>query len=177
MAKIVLETGDGQVKETVHRASKKMLHETKHEENVLLIEDSEDAMLLVRYALNEHGNGRFRLEWESCLQAGLDRIAKGRTDVILLDLGLPECSGASSYAKVREAAPHVPVVVLTGDTREETELSVFSGGVEDYLVKDQVSGSLLITVLDEALRKNRRQHPKNMSHQISKRFHWRAKAN
>ncbi len=176
MAKIVLETGEIQVKDTVHRVSPRTLHDTRHEENVLLIEDSEDAMLLVRYALNEHGNGRFRLEWESCLQDGLSRIAQGGTDVVLLDLGLPESSGALSYAKVRAAAPHLPVVVLTGDTREETELSVFSGGVEDYLVKDQVSGSLLITVLDEALRKNRRQHPKNMSHQISKRFHWRAKA-
>jgi DNA-binding response OmpR family regulator len=176
MAKIVLETGEIQTDETVYRASPRALHDTRHEESVLLIEDSEDAMLLVRYALNEYGDGRFKLEWESCLQDGLARIAQGGTDVILLDLGLPECSGATSYAKVREAAPHLPVVVLTGDTREETELSVFSGGVEDYLVKDQVSGSLLITVLDEALRKNRRQHPKNMSHHISKRFHWRAKA-
>ncbi len=175
MGKIQLETGENQVKETVHRASQKALHDTRYEENVLLIEDSEDAMLLVRYALNEYGDGRFKLEWKSCLNDGLARIAQGGSDVILLDLGLPECTGALSYAKVREAAPHLPVVVLTGDTREETELSVFSGGVEDYLMKDQVSGSLLISVLDEALRKNRRQHPKNMSQHISKRFHWRSK--
>jgi CheY-like chemotaxis protein len=128
-----------------------------HQECVLLIEDSEEAMFLVRYALQEHGNGKYRLEWAESLSAGLNHLAEGGVDVVLLDLGLPESSGPESYAWVREIAPHVPVVVLTGDDREETEFAVTASGVEGYLVKDQVSGSHLLQALRAALYANKQQ--------------------
>jgi DNA-binding response OmpR family regulator len=110
-------------------------------------------MLLVRYAIDAHGNGKYRLEWAVCLSDGLSRLLKGGVDVVLLDLGLPDSSGSVSYAWVREAARDVPVVVLTGDTREETELTVFSSGVDDYLVKEQVSGPGLISAIQQAINK------------------------
>lgn len=148
----------------------------KSQKCVLLIEDNEDAMFLVRYALTEYGCGKYRLEWANCLSEGLTQLVKGGVDIVLLDLGLPETTGSVSYAWVREAAPDVPVVVLTGDTREETELSVFSSGVDDYLVKEQVSGSFLVNAIEDALCKDkRRQHPKNMSNKYTQRFHWRPK--
>ena len=84
---------------------------------ILLIEDSEEAMLLVRFAVEEYGKGAFRLEWAHNLSSGLDHLAQGGIDIVLLDLGLPESSGAESYAWVREIAPELPVVVLTGDSQ------------------------------------------------------------
>ena len=62
-----------------------------------------------------------------------------------------------SYAWVREAAPEVPVVVLTGDTSQETEFSVLASGAEDYLVKSQMSGSLLLQAIRAAVSENKRQ--------------------
>lgn len=147
----------------------------KPQECVLLIEDSEDAMLLVRYALQEFGNGKYRLEWAKGLSEGLDQLSKGKIDIVLLDLGLPDSSGPSSYAWVREIAPEVPVLVLTGDTREETEFAVTASGVEDYLVKDQVSGHLLIQAIHAALYANRQKsRPTTMSYQLTQRLHWKA---
>src|SRR5579863_3417690 len=108
------------------------------QECVLLVEDSEEAMLLVQYAMQEHGNGAYRLEWADGLTAGLQRLAKGGVDIVLLDLGLPESSGPASYAAIRSAAPDVAVLVLTGDVREQTETAVVASGVEDYLVKDEI---------------------------------------
>jgi DNA-binding NarL/FixJ family response regulator len=75
---------------------------------------------------------------------------------VLLDLGLPDCSSLLSYAWVREAAPELPVVILTGDTSEETEFSVFASGVEHYLVKGQASGAVLVNAIAEALDRDRR---------------------
>jgi DNA-binding NarL/FixJ family response regulator len=114
-------------------------------------------MFLVRYALQEHGHGRYRLEWANSLSAGLDHLSHGVIDLVLLDLGLPESSGPESYAWVREIAPQIPVVVLTGDDREETEFAVTASGVEGYLVKDQVSGSLLMQAIRAALYANKQQ--------------------
>jgi DNA-binding response OmpR family regulator len=123
---------------------------------VLLIEDSEDAMFLVRYALEEYGEGKYRLEWCCSLCEGLDQISRGGIDIILLDLGLPESSGPESYAWIREVAPKVPVVVLTGDAREETEFAVTASGAEGYLVKNQVSGRVLLNSICSALHANKR---------------------
>ena len=135
------------------------------QECVLLIEDNEEAMWLVRFAVQEHGNGRYRLEWAHTLNEGLEHLSSGAVDVVLLDLGLPDSSGPQSYAWVREVSPLVPVVVLTGNTSRETEMAVTAGGVDGYLVKDQVSGSLLLQAIGAALYANKQrveptQYPK-----------------
>jgi DNA-binding NarL/FixJ family response regulator len=127
----------------------------KLQECVLLIEDNEEAMWLVRYALEEHGRGRYRLEWADTLCGGLDQVSRGGVDIVLLDLGLPDSSGPESYAWVREVCPKLPVVVLTGNNSEETEFAVTASGVEGYLVKDQVSGSLLLQAIRAALYANK----------------------
>jgi DNA-binding response OmpR family regulator len=148
----------------------------KQQECILLIEDSEDAMFLVRYALEEHGEGRYRLEWAENLGAGLERLCNGGIDVVLLDLGLPESSGPESYAWVREVAPQVPVVVLTGDDRDETEFAVTASGAEGYLVKDQASGSHLLQAIQAAVYTNkqrRKRHDKQPGNMASELFHYR----
>ena len=118
---------------------------------VLLIEDNQEEMLLVHYTLEEFGQGRYDLEWSSRLSDGLDRLRDGGIDVVLLDLGLPECEGPISYVALRNTAPNVPAIVLTGDGREQTERLVMNYGAEDYLVKDEVSGLQLVRAIRSAL--------------------------
>jgi DNA-binding response OmpR family regulator len=132
-------------------------------ERVLLIEDSEDAAFLVRHALKQHGGGKYRLEWSSTLSGGLSELSKGGVDVVVLDLGLPESSGAKSYTSVHKVAPDVPVVVLTADASAETQSSVRASGAEDYLIKQQMSGLLLLQAIRTAL------HAKNQLHRTDRR--------
>jgi DNA-binding response OmpR family regulator len=114
---------------------------------VLLIEDDEDAMLLVRYALAEHGGGRFCMEWSCSLQAGIDRLSTGGVDLVLLDLGLPDSSGAAAYLELNKMAPDLPIIVLTGATSMEMEFALLATGADDYLDKCTTSGSELIQSL------------------------------
>ena len=129
-------------------------------ECVLLIEDSEEAMLLVRYSLQVYGDGRYLLKWVVNLSDGLGQLSRGGGDIVLLDLGQENGSGPSTLDLVREAASEVPVLVLAGDTREETEFAAAAWGVDDYLVKDQVSGAELVHIvrtLIDARRMQKRQ--------------------
>ena len=143
------------------------------QECVLLIEDSEEAMLLVRYALQEYGNGTYRLEWADGLTAGLHRLGKGGIDLVILDLGLPESSGPASYAAIRKAAADLPILVLTGDTREQTEFAVSAEGADDFLVKEEVSGTLLLEAIRTALYSNQRwRAQRNSNHKLAPRFLW-----
>lgn len=88
----------------------------KLQECVLLIEDNEEAMWLVRYALQEHGKGRYRLEWAGTLSAGLDQLSKGGIDIVLLDLGLPDSTGPE---ELRLGARSLPESAGCGFDRQQ----------------------------------------------------------
>ena len=148
-----------------------------HQECVLLIEDNVEAMLLVRYSLQAYGDGRYRLNWVEGLSEGLEQLSKGGVDIVLLDLGLPDSSGTCSLASVRETAPEVPVLVLTGNTREETCFAAAAYGMDDYLVKDQLSGAQLVRAIRSSIRANRLQKRQNaIDDGLIKRLHWNAGA-
>ena len=153
-----------QLEEEIDYLPRKTAPSAKRQECVLLIEDNTDAMLLVKYAIEEHGAGKYRLEWANSLSDGLEQLSHGGVDLVLLDLGLPECSGPQSYAWVRELAPNIPVVVLTGDACDETEFEVTASGVAGYLVKDQVSGALLLNTIQTAL--GTKKHRKNVINRL-----------
>jgi DNA-binding response OmpR family regulator len=116
---------------------------------VLLIEDDKDAMRWVQHALKQYGKGKYQLEWKRCLSDGLSRLLNGGIDLILLDLGLGDCSSPFTESWVRKAAPRVPMVVLTGDPSEET--GYYTRGSGMYLVKGQVSPSGLVEAISGAL--------------------------
>ena len=151
----------------------------QRQESVLLIEDSEDAILLVQSALQKYGRGRYRLECASNLSDGLRHLAQPGIDVVVLDLGLPDSTGPTSCAWVREMAPLVPVIILTGDTSEETELSVLASGASDYLDKTQVSGLVLVEAIQAALSRYKSKEdapPYYQSYpneEFVRRFRWR----
>jgi CheY-like chemotaxis protein len=147
------------------------------QECVLLIEDSEEAMLLVRYSLQAYGDGRYRLKWVESLSEGLEQLSKGGVDIVLLDLGLPDSSWPSTLASVREKAPEVPVLVLTGDTRRKTKFGAVAYCMDDYLVKDQVSGDLLVRAVRKLI--DARNLPKRqnaIADRLMQQLHWKASA-
>ncbi len=128
---------------------------TKRPVRVLLAEDNEDAMLLVKYALEEYGEGQYVLEWVDRLTPCLDRLSSGAVDVTLLDLGLPETSGQATYIAVRSVDPNVPVIVLTSDERVHTELAVTLQGADEYLLKEEVSGRLLADIISDVIERRK----------------------
>ena len=130
---------------------------------VLLIDDSHDVQVLVQHALVKHGAGKYDLIWADSLKEGFRELTSGEVDVVLLDLGLPEASGSISFACVRGCAPEVPVLVMTGDDSKETGELIVAAGVDDYLVKQQLSGARLVQAIEAVLRKSERPAQVNIS--------------
>ena len=60
---------------------------------VLLIEDNPGDADLVKDMLSDAGDVAFRINWADALLPGLDRLARGDIDLVLLDVSLPDGRG------------------------------------------------------------------------------------
>jgi signal transduction histidine kinase len=125
------------------------------ETRVLLIEDNPGDVILISRMLASAKRRRFKFESRGALASGLERLKKGDVDLVLLDLSLPDSQGIDSFLKAHKEAPGIPVVILTGLEDEEAALSAVRQGAQDYLVKGQVDGNLLLHALEYALERSK----------------------
>jgi DNA-binding response OmpR family regulator len=100
--------------------------------NVLLIEDEPGIVDFVQRGLEAEGFG---------VKSALDGIEGERLalgggfDAIVLDLMLPGRAGLEILARVRQAMPSLPVIVLTARGDIEDRVEGLEAGAVDYLVK------------------------------------------
>ena len=125
---------------------------------VLLIEDNPDDALFMRRALRDAGPGSFQMTHVDRLSAGLELLEANHFDVLLLDLSLPDSSGAETFHRVHEHAPNVPVLVLTGLDDETLGAELVRQGGQDYLVKGHADEHLLGRSINYAIERHRIQH-------------------
>jgi len=124
-----------------------MEHEPAH---VLLIEDNPGDADLVRLRLVEsksevHVNCVPRLsDAFACLDAETPTL-------VLLDLNLPDSHGAETFRRIMQKAPNVPVVILSGQDDEALALKAVHMGVQDYLVKGDITSKQLERALRYAV--------------------------
>lgn len=69
-------------------------------------------------------------------------------DVVLLDLRMPELGGLEVLRHLREANPHVPVVMLTTSSDEQDLVESLRLGARGYLLKDMEPDNLVSTLRD-----------------------------
>jgi signal transduction histidine kinase len=89
------------------------------------------------------------------LAPGLARLAADGIDAVLLDLNLPDSQGLDTFRRTHTQAPAVPIVVLTGLHDEALAVKAVREGAQDYLVKGEVEGSLLVRALRYAMERKR----------------------
>ncbi|MGA8286140.1 MAG: response regulator [Candidatus Sulfotelmatobacter sp.] len=118
---------------------KTMDHQTT---NVLLIEDNAGDADLVRLRLVE-GKSPVSVNCVNRLSDGLASLTKETPSVVLLDLNLPDSRGAETFRRVMDHAPNVPVVVLSGQDDEALAMKAVHQGVQDYLLKGDISSKHL----------------------------------
>ena len=116
---------------------------------ILLLEDNPGDARLVRELLRESERA-VDLQWADGLSEGL-QVLGPETDVLLVDLGLPDSRGMDTVESVVGAAPRRPVVVLTGQDGHETALAALERGASEYLRKDELTPSLLTRTLHWAV--------------------------
>ena len=123
--------------------------------NVLLVEDDPGDVLLIKENLALARASGMILEFAERLSSGVDRLAKGNIDLVLLDLGLPDSQGLGALARLHSQAPEVPIVVLTGHNDEASGIEAVRKGAQDYLVKGEVDERVLVRSMRYAIERKR----------------------
>ena len=92
--------------------------DTKHsDECVLLIEAEADDAARILDELSSATDERFHVEWVPDLSRGIERLRNGGVGAVVLDLTLPDSHGLETFDKLFQAAPSVPILILSGRRR------------------------------------------------------------
>jgi len=119
-------------------------------EQVLLIEDNPGDADLVRLRLVE-GKFNVQVNWVARLSDALEVLDRETPSLVLLDLNLPDSHGADTFRRVIQKAPNVPVVILSGQDDETLAMKAVHLGVQDYLIKSEITSKNLERALRYAV--------------------------
>jgi DNA-binding response OmpR family regulator len=122
---------------------------------VLLIEDNKGDCELILQMLNKSEIANFELTQTQRLDSGLKLLEQGKYDVILLDLGLPDSVGLESFKATLTEYPAIPIIILTGLANEEIGIQSIKYGAQDYLVKGEFNGKLLVRAIQYAIERKK----------------------
>lgn len=127
-----------------------------HRIRALLVADVPEGAPLLEPAHQDAGRAEeLTVEPVGGLADALERLAGDGIDVVLVDLGLTDRSGPETIAALREAAPQLPIVVLTGEDAQATALPALGLAAQDHLPKGSLAHAGLPRILRFAIERHR----------------------
>ncbi|HLA69188.1 MAG TPA: response regulator [Bacteroidota bacterium] len=124
---------------------------------VLLIEDNADFAKLVKLYLGRSEEMKFIVEWKGNGREGVDEAIARHYDVILMDYFLPGLNGLEVTRNLQQKNVATPVVFLTVNKDVNLAVEVMKLGVEDYLVKEEISTPILPKTIMSVVEKRKLQ--------------------
>ncbi|MGD9720017.1 MAG: response regulator [Pirellulales bacterium] len=103
-------------------------------ERILVVDDEEDLLELIRYNLGKEG---YQVRCVATGEIALREVRAQLPDLILLDLMLPAVDGLSvcRILKGDPATQHIPVIMVTAKTEEADIVTGLELGADDYITK------------------------------------------
>ncbi|MGB7846493.1 MAG: response regulator transcription factor [Candidatus Acidiferrum sp.] len=92
-----------------------------------------------------------RSGWEVCAEASdgreaIERAAKLKPDVAVLDIGMPLLNGVEATRRIRASSPDTEVLILTMHESDDLVRQVVEAGARGYILKDDADRVLLAAV-------------------------------
>jgi diguanylate cyclase (GGDEF)-like protein len=122
---------------------------------ILLVEDNPDDAEFLRHSLLRQNTRSIDITRVDRISEAQRRLREERFDVVLLDLHLPDASGAESVERLQQANNLVPIVVLSGMGDDDYTVDILNRGVQDYLVKWEGDGRIILRAIRYAIERKR----------------------
>jgi len=116
----------------------------KKDKRVLLVEDNPFDADILQELLDEVSQSNVSLVWVDKLCRAKEILAGDEWDLILLDMNLPDSAGLVTLSKAQEFSKELPIIVLSGLADEAVAIEAVQNGAQDYLVKGQFTGDILL---------------------------------
>lgn len=126
------------------------LNSAKRIKKVLVIDDSETIVELIRHAMLLHGGFDVTVAYNGA--QGLEQFYRARPDCVVVDVKMPKLDGNQFVRTIRgdPTCANTPLVILSALTGEDDVLTGILSGVDAYLPKPFTSKALLAT-LDQVM--------------------------
>lgn len=123
---------------------------------ILLVEDNKDFAKLVQVYLQRYEKDKFEVVWKENHPDAMAVLAeRSDFDIILMDYFLPGKNGLEITKELMERKINIPVVFLTVNKDFDLALDVMKLGVDDYLVKEEISSPVLPKTVLNVVEKHR----------------------
>jgi two-component system, cell cycle response regulator len=121
---------------------------------ILIIEDDLEYASMLQ-VLFETKAEQFEITHIENIEKALDHLREEQTDIILMDLSLPESSGLDSFLEIYSHAPEIPIVILSKSDNQGLAIKAIRRGAQDYLLKGEIDQNLLIRAVSFAIERHR----------------------
>lgn len=108
---------------------------------ILVIDDSDTALLLMQYSLTQEG---YEVHTSSSVKGALKYLANTIPDMILLDLSMPDISGFDFLAMRSDLhLENTPIIVISAYDSTDSVKTALSKGALDFISKPIIIDQLL----------------------------------
>lgn len=118
---------------------------------VLLVDDETDFVETLVKRLRKR---KLDVRAASSGQQALDMLSESPSDVVVLDVKMPDMDGIETLRRIKKIAPSVEVVMLTGHANVEVAMQGMELGAFDYLMKPIDIDDLLYKLQDAFKKKS-----------------------
>jgi len=99
---------------------------------MVVIDDDEMVLNQLKLTLTDFG---FTVYPFVSARAAIDWIKQNGVDIVITDVGMPECDGFEVLKQVKELDPQCDVILLTGQKEMELVIKALRQGAADYFIK------------------------------------------
>ena len=99
---------------------------------VLVVDDEPAILRFLRAGLSSQG---YLVSEATAGRRALEAVRQNGTDLLVLDLGLPDLDGLEIIRRIRDAGSTLPIIVLSSRSDEEGKVEALDLGADDYVTK------------------------------------------
>lgn len=79
-------------------------------------------------------------------KSGIEKVGKGKYDIIFMDIQMPIMTGVDAARKIREMGLKIPIIAVTAHAMTEDRDTALASGMDDYMTKP-VNKDKVVTIL------------------------------
>ena len=151
--------------------------------SILLVEDNPGDAKIIETYLNLHNSLLHpEIVHVDSLGGALAHLDSHSTDIILLDLRLPDSVGLDTFSRLKKAHPNFPYIVLTGSAAKQPGsvnhqlgLDAVKMGAQDFINKNDLikdEGEMLVRAIGYAVQRHQLTYRLEQAQKLAKVGHW-----